>query len=273
MKPKIGIIGDGNVGSALRRGLERAGYDVRAVGKDPNQVKQPDRLAAAGPSRVRESSQASSSIRLAPELISRSNRTADHVVDVRPTSRTMLIFDTANLLSQRCVAKDVANPTREIAPANISVEGVRRLRRDQSYELAKRPSTGTRWLATLREHEFAHRGDGHIQVLFSMSHVRREAGSQSEDGKCGAALLRERQDCRRSDGQLRHSRPAHVGLCAPRCQRGQFPLIGKTCDHNGFDHLGPRRGSYGESHTRVATTNASTPVRKVGWMTGANFGL
>lgn len=34
MKPKVGIIGDGNVGSALRRGLERAGYEVRAVGKD-----------------------------------------------------------------------------------------------------------------------------------------------------------------------------------------------------------------------------------------------
>lgn len=33
MKPKIGIIGDGNVGSALRRGLERAGYEVRAGGK------------------------------------------------------------------------------------------------------------------------------------------------------------------------------------------------------------------------------------------------
>ena len=33
MKPKIGSIGDGNVGSALRRGLERAGYEVRAVGK------------------------------------------------------------------------------------------------------------------------------------------------------------------------------------------------------------------------------------------------
>ena len=33
MTPKVGIIGDGNVGSALRRGLERAGYEVRAVGK------------------------------------------------------------------------------------------------------------------------------------------------------------------------------------------------------------------------------------------------
>src|ERR671912_2356507 len=39
-KPKIGIIGDGNVGSALRRGLERSGYQVRAVGKDPAQVRE-----------------------------------------------------------------------------------------------------------------------------------------------------------------------------------------------------------------------------------------
>ena len=31
---RIGIIGDGNVGSALARGLKRAGYDVRSVGKD-----------------------------------------------------------------------------------------------------------------------------------------------------------------------------------------------------------------------------------------------
>ncbi len=29
----MAIIGKGNVGSALRRGLERAGYEVRAVGK------------------------------------------------------------------------------------------------------------------------------------------------------------------------------------------------------------------------------------------------
>ena len=40
MKPKVGIIGDGNVGGALRRGLERAGYEVRAVGKNPGQVKE-----------------------------------------------------------------------------------------------------------------------------------------------------------------------------------------------------------------------------------------
>jgi hypothetical protein len=39
MKPKVGIIGDGNVGSALARGLTRAGYEVRAVGKRPGEVK------------------------------------------------------------------------------------------------------------------------------------------------------------------------------------------------------------------------------------------
>jgi 8-hydroxy-5-deazaflavin:NADPH oxidoreductase len=40
MKPKIGIIGNGNVGSALARGLERAGYSVRAVGSDPAKVRE-----------------------------------------------------------------------------------------------------------------------------------------------------------------------------------------------------------------------------------------
>jgi 8-hydroxy-5-deazaflavin:NADPH oxidoreductase len=34
MTTKIGIIGDGHVGGALARGLQRAGHDVRAVGKD-----------------------------------------------------------------------------------------------------------------------------------------------------------------------------------------------------------------------------------------------
>jgi predicted dinucleotide-binding enzyme len=33
-KSKIGILGNGNVGSALARGLTRAGYEVRAVGND-----------------------------------------------------------------------------------------------------------------------------------------------------------------------------------------------------------------------------------------------
>ena len=40
MKPNIGIIGNGHVGSALRRGLERAGYSVRVVGMDSGKVKE-----------------------------------------------------------------------------------------------------------------------------------------------------------------------------------------------------------------------------------------
>ena len=34
MATQIGIIGDGNVGSALARGFKRAGHDVRSVGND-----------------------------------------------------------------------------------------------------------------------------------------------------------------------------------------------------------------------------------------------
>ena len=37
---KIGIIGDGNVGSALARGLKRAGHDVRTVGKDKTAIRE-----------------------------------------------------------------------------------------------------------------------------------------------------------------------------------------------------------------------------------------
>lgn len=40
MQPRIGIIGNGNVGSALARGLERAGYAVRAVGGERGKVKE-----------------------------------------------------------------------------------------------------------------------------------------------------------------------------------------------------------------------------------------
>jgi hypothetical protein len=42
----------------------------------------------------------------------------------------MLILDTANPLSQRRVTEHVSNPTREIMAANVSVEGIRRLRCD-----------------------------------------------------------------------------------------------------------------------------------------------
>ncbi len=37
---QIGLIGRGNVGSALARGLKRAGHDVRAVGNDPAAVRE-----------------------------------------------------------------------------------------------------------------------------------------------------------------------------------------------------------------------------------------
>jgi 8-hydroxy-5-deazaflavin:NADPH oxidoreductase len=40
MKSKIAIIGTGNVGNALRRGLEGSGYEVKAVGKDPGRVRE-----------------------------------------------------------------------------------------------------------------------------------------------------------------------------------------------------------------------------------------
>jgi predicted dinucleotide-binding enzyme len=37
---RIGIIGDGNVGSALGRGLKRAGHDVRAVGREKTAIRE-----------------------------------------------------------------------------------------------------------------------------------------------------------------------------------------------------------------------------------------
>ncbi len=40
MATRVAIVGDGNVGTALRRGLERAGHEVRAVGNDPEAVRQ-----------------------------------------------------------------------------------------------------------------------------------------------------------------------------------------------------------------------------------------
>ena len=40
MATKIGIIGDGNVGSALARGLGRAGHEVRSVGNDKGAIRE-----------------------------------------------------------------------------------------------------------------------------------------------------------------------------------------------------------------------------------------
>ncbi len=40
MATKIGIIGNGSVGSALARGLERSGHQVRAVGKNAKAIRE-----------------------------------------------------------------------------------------------------------------------------------------------------------------------------------------------------------------------------------------
>ncbi len=40
MKPRIAMVGKGNVGSALARGLQRAGYEVLVVGNDPTRVRE-----------------------------------------------------------------------------------------------------------------------------------------------------------------------------------------------------------------------------------------
>jgi len=39
-RAKVAMIGDGNVGSALTKGLTRAGYDVQAVGRVPSRVRE-----------------------------------------------------------------------------------------------------------------------------------------------------------------------------------------------------------------------------------------
>lgn len=40
MKPKVAVIGKGNVGASIGQGLERAGYEVRLVGNDPPRVRE-----------------------------------------------------------------------------------------------------------------------------------------------------------------------------------------------------------------------------------------
>ena len=45
MKPTVGIVGRGNVGSALQRGAQRAGYEVRITGKEPGAVRDVGRWA------------------------------------------------------------------------------------------------------------------------------------------------------------------------------------------------------------------------------------
>ncbi|HRR56284.1 MAG TPA: NAD(P)-binding domain-containing protein [Acidobacteriota bacterium] len=37
-KPRIAVIGRGNVGNSLRQGIDKAGYEIRMTGKDPERV-------------------------------------------------------------------------------------------------------------------------------------------------------------------------------------------------------------------------------------------
>jgi len=39
-KPKVALIGEGNVGTAIRNGLERSGYEARSVGHVPEEVRE-----------------------------------------------------------------------------------------------------------------------------------------------------------------------------------------------------------------------------------------
>lgn len=40
MKPKIAIVGNGNVGTAIQTGLERSGYEVKSVGNEPARTRE-----------------------------------------------------------------------------------------------------------------------------------------------------------------------------------------------------------------------------------------
>ncbi len=40
MKPKVAVVGKGNVGEAIGQGLQRAGYEVRLIGNDPPRVRE-----------------------------------------------------------------------------------------------------------------------------------------------------------------------------------------------------------------------------------------
>ncbi|HEX2022478.1 MAG TPA: NAD(P)-binding domain-containing protein [Candidatus Thermoplasmatota archaeon] len=90
-KPKVGIIGDGNVGSALREGLTRAGYEARACGKEPEKVREVARwgeaLVLAVPFQERESAiRAMGGAHRGKPLVDVTNAiTSDHAFAVEPT--------------------------------------------------------------------------------------------------------------------------------------------------------------------------------------------
>jgi hypothetical protein len=77
-------------------------------------------------------------------------------------------------------------------------------------------------------------------------------------------------DPRRRTAQRKDKSPDEVEHQQERFHPGLFPSRA-TCRSPVRDR--PDRPPYGASQARAATINASTPVCKVGWITGAKRGL
>jgi hypothetical protein len=86
-----------------------------------------------------------------------------------------------------------------------------------------------------RENEYSHRGYGHVDVLFAMPHVRRQACRQVDDRKSAAGLVGLRQNRSLPNLELGDHGPILVCLYAQGAECKQFPSIRETCDHNCFD--------------------------------------
>jgi predicted dinucleotide-binding enzyme len=91
MRPKVGIIGDGNVGSALQRGLQDKEYDVRSCGKEPQKVQDiatwADVLVLAVPFHERENAirEMGGAYRNKPLVDATNALTPDYELAVEPT--------------------------------------------------------------------------------------------------------------------------------------------------------------------------------------------
>jgi predicted dinucleotide-binding enzyme len=112
MEPKIGIIGHGRVGSALERGLVRAGYEVRAVGHDANAVRGcgewADVIVLAVPFRAMEETieelddtiagkvvlDVTNALDEHMQLVQSTESGAQYLQDIAPNARVVKIFNT-----------------------------------------------------------------------------------------------------------------------------------------------------------------------------------
>ncbi|MGQ0537057.1 MAG: NADPH-dependent F420 reductase [Methanobacteriota archaeon] len=91
-RPHIGIIGNGNVGSALRRGLDRVGYEVDAVGRSP---------------RVKEVAEHAEIVLLAVPFAERENA----IREIGPALDGKVLVDVTNAVDDR--GNLVVDPRRE----------------------------------------------------------------------------------------------------------------------------------------------------------------